>query len=309
MTLSFDLLDESDAALGEVKAELLSQDPDGHRWAAVVRRTYDTIYIGAETGRFRWDQLMKTERTHFGTMFEITAQREFKFAGGDKTDYRIAGHEVDAKWSQEDGGWMLPPEVFGQIALVATGNDALGKFSLGLIRVSDQYLGSSSNRDKKRRLNALGRGAIHWLWKDRDFPKNILLTLPADIVDEIFAPRFGTERINRLFRVTEGRLVHRSSIVTVARQLDALRRIRGGQGGSRGALQEEGYIIIGSSHAHLAKPLEVPTPDDKHFVSVRVVPSEDGAGALIAGSRWRRARPGEPPHTAPLLPKRGTREE
>ncbi|BDE58652.1 hypothetical protein REA19_16680 [Prescottella equi] len=33
------------------------------------------IYNGSETGRYRWDQLMKTEKTHYGTMFEINAQR------------------------------------------------------------------------------------------------------------------------------------------------------------------------------------------------------------------------------------------
>nr|WP_246045156.1 NaeI family type II restriction endonuclease [Rhodococcus oryzae] len=48
------------------------------------------------------------EKTHFGTILEINAQREFGFEGGDETDYRIAGHQVDAKWSQTSGSWMPP---------------------------------------------------------------------------------------------------------------------------------------------------------------------------------------------------------
>jgi len=111
-------------------------DPDGTKWASVIRHTYDLIYNGQETGRYRWDQLMKTEKTHFGTLFEINAQRAFEFEGGDSTDFRIAGHQVDAKWSQTDGAWMLPPEVFDELALVATGNDLESRWSLGLVRIT-----------------------------------------------------------------------------------------------------------------------------------------------------------------------------
>ncbi|MFC4604222.1 NaeI family type II restriction endonuclease [Rhodococcus kronopolitis] len=38
----------------------------------------------------------------------MNAQREFGFRGADETDCRIAGHQVDAKWSQTSGSWMLP---------------------------------------------------------------------------------------------------------------------------------------------------------------------------------------------------------
>ena len=69
--------DFPDTALEEVKQTVLQLDPDGSRWAAAIRHTYDMIYNGQETGRYRWAQLMKTEKTHFGTLFEINAQREF----------------------------------------------------------------------------------------------------------------------------------------------------------------------------------------------------------------------------------------
>ena len=77
--------DHQDQPLDEVATEIKRLDPDGMRWASVIRHTYDMIYNGQETGRYRWDQLMKTEKTHFGTLFEINAQREFGFPGGDTT--------------------------------------------------------------------------------------------------------------------------------------------------------------------------------------------------------------------------------
>src|SRR5690606_13818295 len=105
--------------------------------------------------------------------------------------YRIAGHQVDAKWSQSRGGWMLPPEVFDEIALVATGDDVLARWSLGLVRVRAEYRREGLNRDKKSSLNAVGRAAVDWLWYDETLPPNVLLQLPAYRVDFIFGHRSG----------------------------------------------------------------------------------------------------------------------
>lgn len=278
----------NDPALEEVAAELIKLDPDGSRFGEVVRHTYDMIYNGAETGRYRFDQLMKTEKTHFGTVFEINVQREFGFDGGDKTDYRIAGHEVDAKWSMKDGGWMLPPEVFGELALVATGSDPDSTFSIGLIRIRPAYRREGANRDKKSSLNPVGRAAIRWIWRDEPFPPSVLLQLPRTTVDDIFALKFGTKRVDALFRAAEGMLVHRNAVRTVAMQLDDQKRVRY-NGGARSSLQPEGFLILsGAYHRGLASALGLPAPSKVQYVSVRVVPATSTEGVLIWGTLWRR---------------------
>lgn len=290
-----DAFAEPDPELNEVAEAILALDPDGSRWAEVVRHTYDMIYNGSETGRFHWLQLMKTEKTHFGTLFEINAQREFEFDGGDATDFSIAGHEVDAKWSQKEGAWMLPPEVFGRLALVATGNDEKAVFSLGLIRVTPEYRSVGANRDQKSTLNALGRNSLRWLWKDAPIPANILLQLDRADVDAIFELKHGTERTNQLFRLAEGQLVHRSAVRTVAKQLDDQKRVRA-NGGARSALSPEGYVILNgvwNAQRKTASLLGVPVPGAKEYISVRVVPTDEGGGAEILGSHWRRAEPDE----------------
>lgn len=68
--------------MGLVADELMSRDPDGARISKVLRRTYDMVLDGQHTGRYRWDQLYKTEKTHFGTLVEINLQHEFGFYGG-----------------------------------------------------------------------------------------------------------------------------------------------------------------------------------------------------------------------------------
>jgi hypothetical protein len=283
----------TDDALDEVAEQLRHMDPDGSRWASVIRHTYDMIYNGQETGRYRWDQLMKTEKTHFGTLFEINAQREFKFEGGETTDFRIAGHQVDAKWSQTDGGWMLPPEVFGEIALVSTGSDENSVWSVGLIRVTDKARREATNRDKKSQLNPLGRSSVRWLWRNAPLRPNVLLQLPTGRVDLCFRSQFGTQRTHELFRAAEGLIVNRNAVATVSRQLDAQKRVRY-NGGSRSALAAEGYLILsGVYHAHLAEALNVPVPLADEYVSVKVVPSTPEVGVYLSGNWWRRALPGE----------------
>jgi hypothetical protein len=72
----------ADAELRAVAEELAESDPSGVKIAKVLRRTYDMLLDGQHTGRYRWDQLFKTEKTHFGTLVEINLQRAFGFADG-----------------------------------------------------------------------------------------------------------------------------------------------------------------------------------------------------------------------------------
>lgn len=295
-----------DGPLADVSARLRALDPDGSRWASVVRLTFDMIYNGQATGRYKWSQLMKTEKTHFGTLFEINAQREFGFEGGDSTDFRIAGHQVDAKWSQRDGGWMLPPEVFGELALVATGSDESSTWSLGLVRVTEQARRLTHNRDQKVQLSERGRRSIAWLWRDAPLRPNVLLQLREDQLQQIFASRFGTQRTNELFRVAADLVVHRNVVATVSQQLDHQKRVRY-DGGARSALQPEGFIILSGTwqqHRSLAADLGLPVPLSDEYVSTRVIPAAPGEGVLLEGRWWRRASPYERVwEPAPRLPE------
>jgi hypothetical protein len=104
---------EPDAELQAVAEYLLSNDPAGVRTAKVLRRTFDMLLDGQHTGRYRWDQLYKTEKTHFGTLVEINLQREFGFADGQSMDFAIEGVDVDCKYAQSIGEWMIPRRRWG----------------------------------------------------------------------------------------------------------------------------------------------------------------------------------------------------
>ena len=277
------------------------------RMAHVLRDTLDQLYHGQKTGRYRWDQLYKTEKTHCGTLVEINLQREFAFSDGETLDYRIAGIEVDCKYSQRLGGWMIPPEARDQLCLLVWAEDgAEARWSAGLVRAMDTFLNAGNNRDAKATLNRTGRANILWLWQSEELQPNVLLQLDEEVVTRIFSHASGARRINELFRLAQGRRIGRAVVATVARQEDYMKRLRS-NGGARSALKPEGIIILGQyrSHVDIARALGLPIPGQGESISARLYPCgfNQSGSVEIDGQRWRLASPADPVVPAPVLPK------
>ncbi|MFI6641563.1 NaeI family type II restriction endonuclease [Streptomyces sp. NPDC050504] len=297
---------QDDPALAAVHDRIRSLDPSGERFARVLRDTIDQLLNGEVTGRYDWKTLFKTEKTHAGTIVEINLQREFKFDDGDAMDYKIAGYDVDCKYSQNFGGWMIPPEAVGHLCLLVWADDYTSRWSAGLLRIERRWLNAGSNRDAKLTVKAEHRDKILWLWRDAELPENVLLHLDDADRTAVFAPKAGQARLNELFRRAQGRRIGRNVVRTVAQQKDYMKRVRG-NGGSRSALRPEGILIMGDYRAHqeIARSLGLPVPREGEFVSARVTeagPGRTAPQAVIAGIPWALARPGDPVTAAPLLP-------
>lgn len=294
-----------DPVLEQVYDELMRLDPDQSRIARTIRRTLDQLYDGQHTGRFRWDQLYKTEKTHCGTLVEINLQREFDFEDGLKLDYLIVGIEVDCKYSQRLGGWMIPNEAHGHLCLVVTASDQEGRFSAGVVRARTEWLGAGRNRDAKATLSPEGRAQILWLAKDAALPPNVLLELGEDDVRAVFAHRSGQRRLDELFRRAQGRVIGRGVVATVAQQSDFMKRVRG-NGGSRTRLKPEGIVVFGhyGAHALVMKQLGLGPLANGESMSVRLVecPEHTPWSAMIEGRSWRIASSTDPVEEAPELP-------
>jgi hypothetical protein len=305
----------ADPELDVVQAELYRLDAGGHQVATVLRDTLDQLYDGQHTGRWNYDQLHKTEKTHMGTLVEINLHRRFGFGDGDTTDYRIAGIEVDCKYSMTYGGWELPPEAVGQLCLLLTANDSAGYWAAGLLRVREPYLRGKPNRDSKRQLSAASRARIRRLWPGRGrLAENLFLDLDASRRDRIFGARaargrqHGQARTNELFRSVQRRIIRRAELATVAQQDDFMKRARG-NGGARTQLRPEGILVLGhqDNDPLVATALGLPAPRKGEFISARVVPARedrDNPVAVIAGQRWALAGADDPVVPAPAVPRR-----
>jgi Restriction endonuclease NaeI len=200
----------------------------------------------------------------------------------------------------------------GHVILGLWASDDRGRWSLGLVRASDHLLTSSrGNRDLKRRLSAAGKATITWIFQGYELPENALLRIRAADVQRIFTcSRYGTKRVDMLFRLAQQRLISRAVVATVAQQEDYMKRVRG-NGGSRSSLRPEGIVIIGQyeSHRRITQALAIPVPGQGESVSVRLARRRSRHAGLpfvaLDGGDWVVARPDDPVETAPVLPDIG----
>ncbi len=301
---------KADREFCKVALALLRIHDIKNRVAGVLRETLDQLYDGQRTGRYRWIDLHPTEKTHCGSLVEINMQREFQFAGSENLDYKIVGVEVDCKYSMKVGDWMIPPEARGKLCLLLWANDADSKWSMGLVRASNEVLRPGRNRDQKVRIRSGMMSSVLWLFRESELPPNVLLNIPDEDVAHIMTGRSGAERVRRLFRKVQGRRISRTVVATVAQQADYMKRIRG-NGGARSDLRNEGIIILGQYEAHreIARQLGLrEIPERGESVSVRVCLAEDSSepgSAMIDGSWWRVAKQEDAEVPAPLLPRIG----
>lgn len=306
---------ERDPELEAVEAELYRLDPVGSETATVLRETLDQLLDGRRRGRWNYDDLLQTEKTHMGTLVEINLARRFDWDAedSDPTDYRIVGVPVDCKFSGT-GAWMIGPELVGLLCLVVQADDYRSFWRLGLVRAEVQYLRLGANRDKKVSLNAVGQRHITWLWRGNGrLEENTLLHLPADVRERILGAQgrrgaAGQARLNQLCREVQGVLLRRALIETVGHGLDdPLKRMRS-NGGARDQLRPEGILVLGHQDFDpgIAASLGLPRPDKGQFISVRVAPASetDEHVAHIGGQSWRVATAADPAASAPVVPRK-----
>lgn len=305
------------------------QEPDARerfRWA--LRDSLDELLDGQRTGRWAYNHLSKTEKTYLGTAVEVNLTKEFELPNGEDLDWKIAGIDIDCKFSKDLGGWEIPMEMYlcadhgdrqgkrNQPALLVWFDDTTSSWAAGLVIITDdrlrwktnsngEYAARSYNRDNKRRLADRSSSDVHWLWRglQTDLPHNLLLQMNPQVRQRILSPTLsGQRRVDQLFWELQGRIIGRETILTVAQQDDAPKRVRD----ARLHLRPEGIVILGHQDAHpvIAATLGLPVPVKGEWVSVRVVPvSGDDYRTTVTtvdGQRWALANENDPMSPGPI---------
>jgi hypothetical protein len=298
-----------DLELDWVRDWLLHRDPDGARFGAVLRESLDQVLDGPRTGRFRYADLHKTEKTHIGTIVEINIAKEFELLDGDVTDYRVDGIQVDCKYSMSKGQWAIPIEAITHLMLLVWADDEASRWSVGLWRVDSRHLNAGENRDSKKTIAKAGRSQIAWLWDEAPLDENLLLHLDPPTLEAIFShtgKRSGQERVNELFRRVQHRIVRREVVLTVAQQKDAPRRARMAR--EPRYLGREGIVVLGhyAWDVDVATALDLPVPKSGEWLSTRLCPVPVGSerpSFFAAGQRWAVATVDDSVVPAPVVPR------
>lgn len=292
-----------DPDVERVAAWFLAQPRLEERFSGVFRQSIDEVLDGQRTGRYDLRGLEKTEKTYLGTKVEIVCRAEFGLGRGDRMDYRVAGVDVDAKFTLRSG-WMVPKEAMGHICLVMAADDLRSTFRVGLVRIREEILTGGGNRDGKRGISSAGRTGIKWLVENGKLAGNLLLGLDPVTRDRIMAEPPGQNRVDQLFRsrAVHGCVVDRNAAATVAKQLDPAKRVRD----ARHRLAREGVVILGHQNdsKRIAQALGLPVPQKGTWVPARLVPASEGTSrprVLIEGRWWMVARAEEEPHPAPKV--------
>ena len=220
-----------------------SEDDARERFRWALRDSLNELLDGQRTGRWAYQHLSKTEKTHLGTVVEVNLTKEFEFANGVDLDWQITGRDIDCKFSKDLGGWEIPMEMYqcadhgerqgkaDHPALLTWFDDTTNRWAAGVITVTDERLRwkmgnleRAYNRDNKRCLANTSAGSVYWLWGglQTDLPRNLLLHLNPDARERILSPRLsGQKRVDQLFREVQGQIVGRETVLTVAQQDDA----------------------------------------------------------------------------------------
>ncbi len=319
----------SDLARFELWFEKLASSRERFRWA--IRDSLDELMDGQRTGRWCYQHLSKTEKTHLGTVIEVNLTKEFSIPNGEDIDWRVAGEDLDCKFSKDLGGWEIPMEMYtceehgdraGKMdhpALLVWVNDDKSQWAAGLLRCRDEILrwktvkGGSErlrayNRDNKRRVGADSMSEIYWFWGglQGDLPENTLLHMDADVRSRVLsAGMSGQQRVISLFREMQGVIVRRPIVLTVGQQDDAPKRVRD----ARLQLAGEGIIILGHLRPYpmIAQTLGLPVPIKGEWLSVRLTAvdaSSDRPKVYYGDTWWAIHEEGDPTGPVPLVPDR-----
>ncbi len=259
--------DSLNAIAAEIFARAGGTLADG--FAAMLRRCVDDVIMTPKTGRRSYDELEKTEKTYIGTRVEIELRAMLRLPKG-KLDTVILGRDVDIK-NTMGSNWMIPTEAVDHACILVAADEARAVCYLGLIVARPDYLTAGQNKDGKKSISAQGFAHILWLLRDHPYPPNFWRTVPADVVDAIFAGQSGNQRMANLFREVQRQPITRDVVEAVAQQHDFMRRIRSDNGrGTRDILAREGVLLLsGQYDAPLIEALGLPACSGSEFVSYR----------------------------------------
>lgn len=240
----------------------------------LLRKAIDEVIDSPRTNRFTLEEVEKTEKTYLGTKVEILLRNRLNFPKGTILDLSIDGIETDIKNTMRST-WMIPSEAMGHPCILIKTDEQSALFSIGIIVIRNEVLGTGKNKDGKSSISSSGKEKIHWILRDEIYPENFWQNLKPAIRHRIVSQSSGAGRLDALFRYVQNRPLSRVIVLGVAQQKDAMKRLRK-NGGARDSLARDGIALLsGDYDSELIEKLKLPKCEKGEFISFTPVIQSD----------------------------------
>ncbi len=240
----------SDTALAAVEIALRALPNWEYRISEGIARAVDEVVDPIRSGRWRVADLDQPEKTVIGIRVENVLRMELELERGQKLDLRVAGEEVDVKFTMR-GSWMIPQEALGHICLLTSFDEQQRSVSAGLLRTDTTALTPGQNQDKKRGVSKAGKARINWLIQNR-VPETSIIGFMAAMDEDTRAAVTDSsvaaqKRINRLFLAIKETPIPETVVHAVAQgHQDWTRRLRA-DASNTNSPEKIGYEVLRQS--------------------------------------------------------------
>lgn len=238
----------------------------------LIRRAIDEVIDAPRTGRFRLDQIEKTEKTYIGTKIEILIRQFFGFPKG-LLDLCIDGQDVDIK-NTIGNNWMIPNEAIGKPCVLIAADEKAAVCQFGLVVCRLEYLSVGTNRDAKRTIAREKFNNIMWLLVNQPYPANFWERIDSEIAKYVLLGTSANDRLVRLFEKVQKQQIHRDTIQAIAQQKDYMKRLRR-NGGARDTLAARKIAVLsGVYDSSIAASLGLGSIARDEFVAIEATTPE-----------------------------------